>query len=91
MQLKNNTFPPLLHEVRRVPVPGILKDIVNKKPAKTYQKPMKRVGKSNARSEGRAGLFFIDTSQKKIIMFSSPASLQSKVALRVDDYQRKCA
>ena len=38
MQLKNNTFPPLLHEVHRIPVPGILKDIVNKKPAQNLSK-----------------------------------------------------
>ena len=48
---------------------------------------MKRVGKSNARSEGRAGLFFIDTSQKKIILFSSPTNPHSKITLEVDDYE----
>jgi hypothetical protein len=47
---------------------------------------MKRVGKSNARSEGRAGLFFIDTSQKKIILFSSPTNVCSKIALGGNDY-----
>jgi hypothetical protein len=47
---------------------------------------MKRVGKSNSRSEGRAGLFFIDTSQKKIILFSSPTYLQWEVDLVVEDY-----
>ena len=44
---------------------------------------MKRVGKSNARSEGRAGLFSIDTPQKKIILFSSPTYLQNQFAERL--------
>lgn len=47
---------------------------------------MKRVGKSNARSEGRAGLFFIDTSQKKIILFSSPTNAHLNIGREVDDY-----
>lgn len=50
---------------------------------------MKRVGKSNARSEGRAGLFFIDTSQKKIILFSSLTKSEGQATSKHVDFRLK--
>jgi hypothetical protein len=51
---------------------------------------MKEVGKRNVRSQGRADLFCVDTSQKQTILFRSPTSHYWGPYSRIEDYGLKC-
>jgi len=50
---------------------------------------MKEVGKRNVRSQGRADLFCVDTSQKQTILFRSPTKSEEYPNMRVVDFRMK--
>ena len=50
---------------------------------------MKEVGKRNMRSQGRADLFCVDTSQKQTILFRSPTSHYGQPYSGIEGYALK--